>query len=389
MNNSQLVMRESGKLVKACLENRDIDKTLIEKENLIQIAFSGNMQYMLLYPLLKKEKDGDLKNKVKIIIKQSTFSTYVQTMSARQITTLFEKENVRHQLLKGAVIKDIYPSPVMRQMSDIDIVVFDETLDRAAKLLEKEGYVNHGLIKHHMIFTSPTGVHVELHWCLYDQNVDYGQYIYFKDTFRSKLVNGLKSTYEFNIEDFYIYMIAHMAKHFFETGCGIRNLVDIYVYTKYYDGKMDAAYVGNELRKCGLYDFEKNMKNLSYIWLDQEECSQFYENLFSYMVECGIYGKRINGVWGQLAKETNGKRTTKLRYYFPSITFMKEKYPWLEKREFLLPLAWFLRGTKGAMSSQGSEHAGLITRSGDAEIDKMLEIYCRMNLDFRKNSKED
>ena len=389
MRNSKLIMVETGKLVKACLEGTNLESILLEKNELMNIALLGDMQYMLLYPLLKNETDVEFAEKINYLIKKSTFSSYKQAMCAKQISDLFEKEKVKHQLLKGAVIKNIYPSPVMRQMSDIDVVVFDETLNRAAEVLEKSGYINHGLIKHHMIFTSPTGVMVEIHWCLYDQNADYGQYLYFNE-FRSAHEKGLLYTYKFGEEDFYIYMIAHMAKHFFENGCGIRNLVDIYVYTKYYYAKLNWSYIEKELKKCGLFDFEKNMKKLSYIWLENKNSSQFYEDVFSYMVECGIYGKAINGVWGQLAKEKyRNKFLLKLRYYFPSLSLMKEKYPWLDKKPFLLPIAWGLRGTFGVMSSQGNEHAELIQKTGISEMEKMLEIYHRMGLNFRKYSKED
>ncbi len=389
MITTQLIMKDTSELIRACFEKRELNNISIDKEELLNIALNGNMQYPLLYPTLKNEKNTELVNKIRDIIKKCTFIAYAQAMCAKQLTELFEQEKVRHQLLKGAVLKNLYPSPEMRQMSDVDIVIFDESLDRAANLLESKGYTNFGLEKHHMIFSSSVGVCVELHWCLFDQNVDYGQYLYYKNTFRSKKVKNLNYTYEFGTEDFYIYLIAHMAKHFFETGCGIRNLIDIYVYTRKYDDQMDMKYLANELKKCGLYDFENNMRNLAYIWMEQKKCSIFYENLFEYMVNCGIYGKRINGVWGQLAKETGDNiALAKIRYYFPSISFMKEKYPWLGNKPFLLPLAWVLRGTTGIKSSQGGEHAELINKAGKNEIEKMLEIYHRMNLDFRKYNKE-
>ena len=37
--------------------------------------------------------------------------------------------------------------------------------------------------------------------------------------------NSKMYVYDFEAEDFYIYMMAHMAKHFYKRGCGIRNLV--------------------------------------------------------------------------------------------------------------------------------------------------------------------
>ncbi len=390
MSNTDLIMKDTCELIKACFEKRELKQISIDKKELIKIAKDGDMEYLLLYPLLKNESDAETANTIKEIVKRDTFLTFAQMMCAKQITELFETEKIRHQLLKGAVLKKIYPSPLMRQMSDVDIVIFDESLTRAARLLEKKGYKNQGLIKHHMIFTSPVGVNVELHWCLFDQNVDYGQYLYFKDTFRSKKSADLNYTYEFCTEDFYIYMIAHMAKHFFETGCGIRNLLDIYVYANEFYDSMDAKYLSIELKKCGLTDFEKNMRKLAYVWMEQKKCSKFQENLFEYMLECGIYGKSKNGVWGQLAKDAKANiEFARIRYYFPSIEFMKEKYSWLEKKSYLLPAAWIVRGISGIISKSGEEHMGVINKADKDEMEKMLEIYCKMNLDFRKNNKKE
>ncbi len=122
--------------------------------------------------------------------------------------------------------------------------------------------------------------------------------------------------------------------------------------------------------------------------MEQKKCPKFYENLFAYMLDCGIYGKRKNGVWGQLAKETKGNtKLAKLRYYFPSIHFMQEKYPWLEKTPYMLPAAWFIRGLSGIFTRRGEEHIDVIRNSDKDEIEKMLEIYCMMNLDFRKTKR--
>ena len=255
-----------------------------------------------------------------------------------------------------------------------------------AKILENMGFMNHGLIKHHMVFSKGPGLVVEAHWCLFDANAGQKQHVYFEGDIRAQLVEGKNYTYKFGEEDFYVYQIAHMAKHFFETGCGIRNLLDIYVYLNKYGSTMDRAYLDSELKKCGIYDFEKNMRELAYIWMEGKECSDYFENLFAYMVDSGIYGKNENGVWSQLAKETaDGNSNLKLHYYFPSINFMKEKYPWLSKAPFLLPFAWALRGVTGVCTKKSREHRDTIENADKEQIEQMLEIYHKLNLNFRRN----
>ena len=387
MDKNSIIRTYTRELIRACFEKSTPEKipNEITAKEILDIAVSGQMQYPIASSLLKlgvSEKDTE---RARNMLKLSTLRTFSQMITANQITKAFEENGIRHQVLKGAVTKTLYPSPEMREMSDIDLVVYDENLDRAAAVLEGMGYKNHGIIKHHMILDSPANVHVEIHWCLFDQNADRKQYVYFKDNFKAVLKEGCKYTYEFGIEDFYVYMISHMAKHFFETGCGIRNLLDIYVYRNKFGDRMDKTYLNEELTKCGIKDFDEHMTELAYIWMDNKECPEFYEKLFAYMVASGIYGKSENGVWGQLAKETTqGKTNWKASYYFPSLSFMQEKYPWLSKMPFLLPVAWVIRGMTGIAKKESRDHRDRIEQADSESVNTMLDIYHRLNLNFRR-----
>lgn len=374
-----------SELIKACFEKRKPDDIPdgIDIGELINYAAKGHIYYPIASSLIKLDIDEKHAEIMRNDLKVSTFMTLMQTVGSREITEAFEREGIRHQLLKGAIIKNDYPSPEMREMSDIDLVVYDESLDKAAKVMEAMGYTNHGLIKHHMIFSKGGNLHVEIHWCLFDEKVDHNQHVYFKD-FRAKLADGKKYTYEFSHEDFYVYMIAHMSKHFFETGCGIRNLMDIYIFWNKYAGSMNRAYLDKELIKCGIRDFEINMRELAFIWLDNTECSEFYENLFTYMLDSGIYGKSENGIWGQLAKETPKGNHARLHYYFPSYKFMVEKYKWLENKAFLLPIAWVVRGCTAACSDEAKKHKQLFENTEEKDAAMMIEMYHRLNLNFRR-----
>ena len=374
-----------SELVRACLEKRKpapIPESL-DADVLIKNAIKGQIYYPIASSLIKLDLEESLAGFLRNNLKLSTFKTLMQMVGSKEITEAFEREGIRHQILKGAIIKKDYPSPEIREMSDIDLVVYDGSLDKAAKVMEQLGYTNHGLIKHHMIFSKGKDLHVEVHWCLFDENVDHKQHVYFKD-FRAHLVEGKQYTYEFSHEDFYVYMIAHMAKHFFETGCGIRNLMDIYIYWNKYGDQMDQTYLEGELTKCGIKDFEENMHRLAYIWLDNTECPEFFENLFAYMVDSGIYGKSENGIWGQLAKETPEAEGTWIHYYFPSYSFMVEKYKWLKNKPFLLPVAWVIRGIMAACSKEARKHKNLLESSGDKDTAKMIEMYHKLNLNFRR-----
>jgi hypothetical protein len=71
--------------------------------------------------------------------------TRVRTMllehQLSQVLTGFKRENVRILLLKGpALARSVYPNPVLRQGSDIDLLVLPEQMAQARMILENMGY---------------------------------------------------------------------------------------------------------------------------------------------------------------------------------------------------------------------------------------------------------
>ena len=261
-------------------------------------------------------------------------------------------------------------------------------MDAAEEIMLKLGYTLAHSVKHHDIYTKAPFMVVEAHRAMYDKTVDGNQYDYFKSFEKAGLREGRKYTYDFNKEDFYVYMIAHMAKHFYAMGCGIRNLVDVYIYLEKYCKELDRSYLNQELKKCGIYDFAINIEELAYIWLGGKKGSQFYDDLFQYMVDCGIYGKDENGIWHKFAEEKlEGKKVTrgKLKrwYYFPPLFYMAEYYPWLEKFPFLLPVAWCIRAFRGIFMKKGTQKREMLNVIDGDKAKTYQNIYKKMKLKFK------
>ncbi len=387
VQNPEKWMKLTSELVKAGFGNQDCKIEIPEEityEEIIEYAKAAEMEYVLLSPLVKMGIPTELLGKVRQRLIESTLATLAQVKAAQELEEAYEKEGIRFHMLKGTVLKSIYPKPEIREMSDIDVMIYDESLDRAEEVAKSLGYKMFQSVKHHVIYEKPPFLILEIHWSLYDKNVDRDQDTYFNDSVRAKLKPGTKSTYEFSKEDFYVYMIAHMAKHFYENGCGIRNLMDIYVYQDKYADVMDMKYLEAELKKCGLFEFESQMKSLAEVWIEGKEPSQFEKNLFSYMLDSGIYGKAVNGIWGQIAKQEEADGSNmKMNYYFPPLSYMKENYKWLEKMPFLLPAAWCIRAVHGIANGAADRNAGLNNVNEENRKD-IVEIYKKVGLNFKK-----
>ena len=270
-----------AELVKSALEDKTASDlpSSITFDEVFNIAIRNHMEYMLFGALLKTNLPEEQKIVLRDRVKISMMRTMVQINEFNAMKARFEEEGIENQPMKGAYMKFIYPNPMMREMSDIDVLIRDEYTEKAQKVFEELGYTSRGREHHHDVYVKHPYMVVEAHWAMYDQTVDKKQYEYFSDFSKAVLVDGASYTYNFNKEDFY-------------------------VYRKKYKGELDEAYIEEELNKCGILSFTKHIEKLSDIWLGGEESTEFYDNLFMYMLDSGIYGKDENGIWNEFAKES-------------------------------------------------------------------------------------
>lgn len=314
-------------------------------------------------------------------------STQMNTL--KELQAIFENQKIKNHPMKGAILKKYYPSDDMRQMSDLDILVEMKDLTRVNEILISKGYKLIQRESHHDIYKKEPFMFIEVHHALYDVMVDKEQYEYFGTFRRSKKVNHYSYAYEFSNEDFYVYMMAHMAKHFYKRGCGVRNLIDVYVFLEKFKDKINRTYIDEQLEINGLIVYAKHMEKAAYLWLEKKERSEFYNDLVNYMVDSGVYGKDENGIWNKFANEysTNNKTSkSKLKtwYFFPPVYYMTEYYPWLENRKWLLPIAWLVRGINGLLGHKGKNKRALLKHVEVDEINTIQKIYKEMQLEFHK-----
>lgn len=380
-----------AELIKAQLENR-IAAALpssISVNQIVEVAVQNQMKYLLLGALVRvpnlveEEREHLRKHVIRCVLR-----TAVQVKELGELEQSFEKAGVVNQPMKGAVLRFLYPSPEMREMSDIDILIAEQNMETASAILKQRGYLLSESIKHHDIYMNPPFLIVEAHRAMYDKTVDRNQYGYFSNFSRAKVKEGCRYTQVFGKEDFYVYMMSHMAKHFYQTGCGIRHLVDIYIYLNAYRNSMDRKYVEQELDRCGILTFTIHMEQLAFEWLDGGKLSPFHEKLFAYMLDSGIYGKDENGIWNKFVYQKGSDKEMsrgqlKRWYFFPPLYYMSEYYPYLEKKPWLLPWAWLVRGVCGIFEHKGSFKRKMIDHIDKEQIQTLKTIYEEMELRFK------
>lgn len=380
-----------AKLIRAQLKQEEVPSLPegVTVDEIVQIAKKHHLNYLLLGALIRVDNlTEEERSRLRSPLMNSILRCGVQVQEQRELERLFEEKGIINQPMKGAVLRFYYPAPQMREMSDLDILFAEQNMGEAQELLKERGYTLYRAVKHHDIFQKPPFLVIEAHRAMYDKTVDRNQYGYFKNFSRTHTRNGCTYTQDFGTEDFYVYMMAHAAKHFYQTGCGIRHLIDIYVYLERFGEQMDRNYLDKELEQCGILTFTGHMEKLAYLWLEEEESNALYDNLFAYLLDSGIYGKDENGIWNKFAEEkkkgkTAGRQQLKFWYAFPPLHYMAEYYPYLEDCPWLLPWAWLVRGITGLAKHKGTYKRQMMNHIDEERIRTVQDIYEKMDLKFQ------
>ncbi|MBQ7061026.1 MAG: nucleotidyltransferase family protein [Clostridia bacterium] len=109
--------------------------------------------------------DGELRAKWLRLCEDDRIKVLRVMAMQQRVVRMFSEADIPFVVIKGSAASVYYPQPFMRAMGDIDLLVKQADLDRAAKLLEDGGfspYESEEAVSHHLSFIRD-GVEVELH----------------------------------------------------------------------------------------------------------------------------------------------------------------------------------------------------------------------------------
>jgi hypothetical protein len=162
---------------------------------------------------------------------------------------------------------------------------------------------------------------------------------YYEDIFdRSIKVDDFE--YKMTDEDFYIFNLVHTYKHYSTSGCGIRQIMDLYILNKNLLPQLDREYINNNLKEIGLLDFFNLASEIADKWFGKGDAEDFSE-VELYILTSGAYGTTSNRMRNSHKGKSKGKYIlTKL---FPSVATMKSVFPILRKHYALIPVYYVRR----------------------------------------------
>ena len=271
-----------------------------------------------------------------------------QKAQISEIEYVFTKEHIQYVFFKGAALKELYPVPQARIMSDIDVLIHGKDRVMVRKFLSKYGFVL--LTKNGPVNTfRKDKLLVEVHNRLVSGKVGSSSAEeLFSDAISHAEFNGMRG--EFDASYHFAYLITHIAHHFWFNGAGVRHILDLAVMLKAH--KIDLDAVLELLARAELKDFAKNIISVCHNWFGEgvlynENTEKIEEFIFSY----GVFGSEGRNKAAVVTRKDmeSGKKggavATRFRLLFPSYEQVKNipYIPFIEGRPYLLPAAWVYR----------------------------------------------
>ena len=294
-----------------------------------------------------------------------------------EILSRLEERGIKYLPLKGVIMKELYPSVGLRQMSDNDILFDSAYRADVRDIMSDLGY-EVKLYEHSNqdVYMKEPVLNFEMHTALFtdDQSKTFEEY--FSLAFDRAISDGVsKFGYKMTDEDFYIFMKAHEYKHYTHNGTGLRSLVDIYVYLKAKGDTLDYGYIETECDKLGagdyeivsISDYEKITRELAMRIFDpavakalvesdrgEDECpiSEDERVLLYTFIDSATYGTAdisMNNLLDRKKREENismgqAKRRYFFRLMFPDMDYYRKKCPDIDSKKYLIPVIWVKRG---------------------------------------------
>lgn len=327
----------------------------------------GGVDYEALFELAKKQEIYNLINdklqcagfvpdEVKRLFRNQSLSELNRmiAISAQRsiVYSQLAQNGIKYMPLKGLIFKDYYPKESMRQMSDNDILIDESKRSKASEIMQKIGYEAYDTTQNSDDFFKEPYYTFELHRTLFDGESEFSPR--FENVWKNaKQDEKNEYLYHMDKNDVYVYSVCHMYKHYTKFCCGLRFLVDNYLFIEKEGENLDFDYINSELEKYSLSDYERETRALAKKVFDGKELSEKEERLLKNYTDFGIFGDSEGEIVQKLSAVSQGnskakaKRKYILRRLFPKKKEMLFIYPILEKKPYLYPFMLIHRFFKG------------------------------------------
>ena len=275
------------------------------------------------------------------------YGRWVRVMHEQdQLLQLFARHDIPCVVIKGSASAMAYPNPALRTMGDVDILVKRADLDRAAMVMEQDGFrlclekdssIHHySYIKGDVVFELHHRLSViresdERLLSLFENGIDqrvYAESNGYRFPVLPEVLNGLSLMFHIN--------------HHLREGLGLRQIIDWMMYVNARSDE-ERNELGSLLRETGMEKLALTVTVLCQRYLGlrrivEDDGNNLCEKLLAYIMEKGNFGRKA-GIEGKIASFS---LTTKGPKSFFRRLQDNGMYRWkaAQKHTILRPFAW-------------------------------------------------
>lgn len=276
----------------------------------------------------------------------------------------FLNRGIRPLVLKGIVCRSLYPKPELRLSCDEDIWIPAESLLESDRILRNSGYtpavtcesVNIETVQA-LTYTGPS-LTIELHIHPFGTSKEILRKMnrLFEDAFATAMMVEIEgqTIYTLNETDHYLFLFAHLYKHFLGTGVGIRQIADLLLFGQKFHNRIDFKRVHKAVSSLGGTSFYRTVlavgaEYLGFHGIRSRSPKEELDLLMDDLLESGCFGnetraQQLSSVYISVRNITGKGRQRSLHsLFFPSIQKIAPRYRFLYRFSWLLPAAWIMR----------------------------------------------
>lgn len=348
-------------LLKYALDLASFHSENTQWNRIIHLAKAHHVEVML-YEAASKLPDGmKPASGVLQMLEQEAMTFIIQDANQiSEVETLmsdFDRHGMSAIMLKGWIMKDLYPRTDLRSRADTDIFIRSEDELKVHEIIMSYGYMTNGLgEKKDTVYSKEPFITLEMHKNLFMYEDDWNKI--FNDASGSMYIwnridklDGYNHIYKMDVNMYYVYHIAHMVKHLVSGGggIGVKAILDLWLFRKANEEQMDFAIIDADLQTLGLTQFADTVYKLACSWFSGKEINYLNDSIRKfgeYIIDCGAYGHSDNFVANNEAMR-DAKKPTRIGYIrrraFPSKSSMEKRFPIIKKYPVTLPYYWAKR----------------------------------------------
>lgn len=325
----------------------------------------------------------------------STLGAYTRRgVLAQQLSDRLSEAGISHIIMKGFVLRRLYPVAELRTYGDVDLVIRPEDRQRCHQRMLELGYRVKNDWEPVYSYRSEAEyyeIHTELLEVDVSDRADYRGY--FRGLWEHTAeVRGC--CLEFTPEFHFLYLLTHIAKHVVGSGAGVRMYLDLALLLRHYEADMDWEWIRGELKVLSLeafcavaLEFVRAHWGIACPLQLPPVPERTLEEFTRITLAGGIFGKeaRDSGT-NSLAQECRdggavSRGATLTRRLFPPAEAISSRYTYLQDKPWLLPAAWVHRLVRTRRDWQGhAREAGDILSADKEEVMRLNRFFREIGL---------